>query len=156
MYPQLPDGEFDKKHTNHLNILARTAYSNPMLFGVRIAASVVVKNSIISTGFNSNKSHPFQARYSPRPEAIFIHAETMAINNALKVIEKEVLRTATLYITRIRWKDLDKRLGMEFGLARPCNGCRQCIEAYGIAKVVYTADCIGYHELGELSLNGLC
>jgi len=47
----------------------------------------------------SLKSHPFQKRWAPHPEAIYTHAEIDAIRNALK--RDEDLTRCTLYIARL-------------------------------------------------------
>jgi tRNA(Arg) A34 adenosine deaminase TadA len=105
----------------------------------RIAAAVAIRNDIISTGFCQLRSHPFQARYSKNPDAIFLHAETNAISNALNHVHKRDLRAATLYIHRVKFDSCYARELVD-GLARPCSGCMRAIYQFGLKKVVYSTN----------------
>ena len=66
--------------------------------GARLASAIVFKNQVVSYGVNQNKSHPFHSRFSDHDDAIFLHAETDAIKNALKRIEEEDLIKAIHYL----------------------------------------------------------
>ena len=64
--------------------------------GARHAAAVVYKNQIVSYGVNQRKSHPFHSRFSEHDDAIFLHAETDAIKNALRQISEDELDSICL------------------------------------------------------------
>jgi tRNA(Arg) A34 adenosine deaminase TadA len=104
----------------------------------RLAACIVLKNNIIGYGFSQMKSHPFQAQYAKHEEAIYWHAETNAINNALKRITTEELSKCTLYIARAKRSEDNKH--WQYGLSCPCPGCAGAIATFDIQKVVYTLD----------------
>jgi len=102
----------------------------------RIACKIVIGNREISYGFNSRKTDPFQKKYGKNKNAICIHSEVMAIKNALKRLDQNDLKNATLYIARA--KKIDGKF--VYGLARPCLGCQRAIAAFNIKNVVYSCD----------------
>lgn len=106
----------------------------------RIAACIVYKNEIVSVGINQLKSHPFQAKFSRHADAIFLHAETDAIKNALKHISVSDLSKATLYICRVKYDEQDTKKIQMRGMCKPCEGCQRAIATFNIKKVVYTCD----------------
>lgn len=124
----------DKKY---MAFVRRLAINNPM--PVKLAACLVLKNEIISVGYNSDKSHPMQKRFGKNSDSIFKHAEIDCILNSLKHIEKENLQYSTLYVYRVK---KETRISSDFvdGLAKPCVGCSRAIEHFGIKKVVYSCD----------------
>jgi len=104
----------------------------------RIAAAVVIKNKIISYGTNSMNSHPFQSKYGKNSHAVFWHAETNAIFNALKRISINDFTKATLYVVRVK---LDGHKGkFVTGLAHPCDGCMKCIQKFRVKKIMYSTE----------------
>jgi len=105
----------------------------------KISAVLTVKSNVISIGHNERRTHPFQAKFSKNPDAIYLHAETSAICNALKVISEEELQRATLYVHRVKRPDNDKTKWIN-GLACPCAGCQRAIVTFGIKKVVYSTN----------------
>lgn len=136
------------KHSRYLNILSKVAADIPVPVkgNNRMSACIVYKNDIVAFGINERKSHPFQAKYRKNDEAVFLHAETSAIKNALKYITVEELEKSTLYVCRIKYQDFNKRK-LVFGLSKPCCGCMNCIEAFNIRNVIYTLDTAGYTGL---------
>jgi len=104
----------------------------------RLAACIVVKNTIVGYGFNQKKSHPFQAQYAKNEDAIYLHAETDAIKNALKRVAPEDLSKATLYVARAKRDQNDKK--WIYGLSRPCSGCARAIASFDIKKVLYSTE----------------
>ena len=70
-------------------------------FQFKVAAAVIYKNKIISLQSNENKSHTFQKRFSNDDKKIYFHAETSAIHSALKIIGKEKMKKAKLFIARV-------------------------------------------------------
>lgn len=112
----------------------------------RIASCIVFKNSIISFGINQMKSHPFQARFSRNIESIYLHSETDAINNALKLITIDELSKSSLYICRVKYDGV-KNKNIIWGMSKPCTGCMRAIATFNIKKVYYTCDNGGFEIL---------
>lgn len=102
----------------------------------QIGCIVVYKNKIISTGFNSNKTHPIQKKYNierniPDVSPHKMHAEVNALKN---IIELDVdWNRVYIYIYR-------KRKDQKFGLSRPCQSCMALINDIGIKNIVYTTN----------------
>lgn len=113
----------------------------------RISAMLVIKNKPIAFGTNQRKSHPFQAKYGKNKDAIFLHAETSAIKNALNRIDAADLQNATLYIARAKKATNHPNSRDIQGIAKPCTGCLRCIAAFGVKKVVYTTDTQGEYAI---------
>jgi deoxycytidylate deaminase len=112
----------------------------------RVAASLIYRNQVISWGINEHKSHPFQAQFRKHEEAIYWHAETRAIHNALRRVDREVLGASTLMICRARYTD-DRATSWQWGLARPCAGCQRAIAKYGIPTVIHSLDRTGEYQV---------
>ena len=127
------------KHSKYINVLSKIASDLSPVKSARLAACVVLQNDIVSFGVNEMKSHPFQARYGKNKDAVFLHAETSAIKNALKYISLHDLERCTLYISRVKFDDATKTK-LIFGTAKPCPGCFRCINTFNIKKVYYTLD----------------
>jgi tRNA(Arg) A34 adenosine deaminase TadA len=106
---------------------------------MKLAACLVLRNEIISVGFNSDKSHPLQKRFAKNIDAIFKHAEVDCIIKALKVVEEDDLKDATLYVYRVK-KQNKGDTGWVSGLAEPCPGCQKAIEHFGIKRTVFSLE----------------
>ena len=130
----------EKRHLKHLNTLEKVAEAQPVTAGARIAAAIVIRNDIIAVGNNQKKTHPFQERFKKNDEAIYLHAETDCIKNALKHVDQDKLSKATLYVCRIK-KD------GTWGLAKPCKGCMKAIATFNIKNVIYSTDTTGKFEI---------
>jgi tRNA(Arg) A34 adenosine deaminase TadA len=128
-----------------LHTLAKIAEANDDS-NIRFAAAVVYRNKIISVGYNRRKSHPFQAKFSKNPEAIFLHAEVHAIKNALRELTVEELKDTELYITRVK-KPKSYSKHFVWGLSKPCCGCQRAIAEFGIKRTIYTCDETGNYEV---------
>ena len=124
------------KHSEVFNILKPAALDLANVWPRHVAA-IVYKNKIVSFGTSHMKSHPFQARYSKNDEAIFWHAETNAIYNALRVVDTNILKKCSIYVCRVK---NDVRQNMIFGLSQPCTGCQECILDHKIPTLIYTLD----------------
>lgn len=96
------------------------------------------RGNIISYGYNQTKSHPFQRTFAPNPHAIFFHAETACIHNALRSNFTKFDK-ATLYVVRLKYTSSDKTTLVE-AMARPCTGCLACAKHYGVGQIVYTTE----------------
>ena len=71
--------------------------------------------------------------------AIFKHAEVDCIIKALKIVDEEDLKDATLYVHRV--KKLNKGdTNWVNGLSEPCPGCQKAIEHFGIKRTVFSLD----------------
>lgn len=138
--------------SQHIKILkslfqiARDIPSEAVPHRTRHAAAVVIRNNIISYGINEMKTHPFQAQYSKNEEAIYWHAETRAIHNALKIIDEKDLRKATLYVARVKIDENMNKKTEIIGASKPCCGCMKAIRDFQIKEVVYTEDPEYYNE----------
>ncbi len=128
-----------------LDLATKQAFSSSGAGGAHLGAVLVAKNRLLAFGTNQPKTHPFQVEFAKHPEAVFLHAETAAINNALKLMSKEEMcfRKTTLYIVRIK---RENGPGSSFvrALSKPCKGCMGAISQYNINKVVYT---VNEHEV---------
>jgi tRNA(Arg) A34 adenosine deaminase TadA len=106
----------------------------------RVVSAVVHRHrNIVSVGFNSRHSHPFQLRYGRNSDSIYWHAETHAIYNALRREPISTLEKCSLYIVRLK-KPFPKAKTWIPGMTKPCAGCASCIRAHGIEDVIYTTD----------------
>ena len=89
----------------------------------RLGAVIVEKNSILSVGNNSYKTHPIMAYRTKWP---FLHAEQLAIiRRGLDNCEGH-----DLYVVRIL-KNLD------YAISFPCKVCRKLISDVGIRNIFY-------------------
>jgi deoxycytidylate deaminase len=118
--------------------LLRIAEAQEPVRRFKHTAAIVYKGRIISLGFNSLKSNPFQMKYGRNKDSIYLHAEVAAIKNALKKVSAEFLKHTTLISVR-------KRPDGSVGIAKPCSGCERCIAEFGIKKVFWT------DEFGKLT-----
>ena len=131
------------RHRKYIDLAAKIAEGYPRLFKVRMASLVVYRGEIISTGTVQAKSHPFQGKYAKNEEAIYWHAETHAIYNALKRISPQELTKATMYIARVK----NDHGELVWGSAKPCSGCTHAIQQFGLKQVVYTDSADTFREM---------
>jgi len=141
----------DTKQIHNLYMIARDLEPKG---SSRVAASLVYKNRVYAYGFNQDKSHPFQAAHAKNEEAIYWHAETNAIFNALKLAgeapgsisrkywEFSDLNKMTLYVARAKHTE---SLEWTWGNSKPCTGCMSCLYKYDIRRIVYSMDEIGHY-----------
>ena len=110
-----------------------------------VGCIAVYRKCIISTGVNSNKTHPLQKKlnnirfpedYSPHT----LHAE---ISTLLPISNLDIdWSKVSLFIYRGR-----KRCSTPYGLARPCPSCMAYIKSLGIKDVYYTSNDGFIHEV---------
>lgn len=105
---------------------------------IRISAAVVYKKQIISIGTCQNKTHPFQQYYASNPNAIYLHAEIDAIQQAVRLIGKEKMRHCNLYVHRLR--KLGRFGNYVWAIAKPCSGCHRCVLDHGLDNIIYTTN----------------
>ncbi len=131
------------KVMEYLGILARDV---PKVGNARLAAALILDNKIVSVGVNSRKSHPFQAKYGKNKDAIYLHAETAAIKNFLRMDEPDKLSRCTMFVCRVKQSNTIPRYTV-WGLARPCIGCQRAIALFNIKKVVYSSDTDKHYQV---------
>jgi deoxycytidylate deaminase len=123
----------------YMDKLFDMAQEVPICGQARIVACVVYKKKVVSYGKNSYKSHPFHQKFKQREGSIYLHAETDAIKNAIKVIGEDALKKSTLYICRAKYNDHSCSKFVH-GIAKPCSGCQKAIDEYNIKNVIYSTD----------------
>lgn len=106
--------------------------------GFFVMAEIWRRGKLISTGYNSMKSHPLQKRYARHYSAIHMHAEIDAVRRALHDVEPHQLTKCTLYVARI--KRVSRKGPFVRALAKPCCGCMGMILAYDFKEVYWTTD----------------
>jgi len=106
---------------------------------VPMAAGIVYKRHLIATGVNQPKTHPLMLTQGYRNDQRFRHAEVDAIRSALRLITAEQLKQCELHIVRVKRPYTWSKTWVH-GLAKPCEGCANVIENYGITKVYWTED----------------
>lgn len=136
----------ETRHDKYINILSKIAIDVTPVATARIAACVVYKNEIVSFGINRLKTHPFQAKFGKNSNAIFLHAETDCIKNALRELSPDDLQRSSLYICRVKYTNKYKER-LVFGIAKPCPGCMRAIASFGIRNVFYSCENGNYSQL---------
>jgi tRNA(Arg) A34 adenosine deaminase TadA len=125
---------------NQINeILFKLAQDMTPVANARIAACIVLKGRVVSFGFNTYKTHPLAKMYSKNGFTVSLHAELMAIKNALKVLTPLDLERCSLYVVRVKYTDKTKT-SETTGLAKPCTGCARAILAFNLKEVYYSVD----------------
>jgi deoxycytidylate deaminase len=124
-----------RKHIETLRVMAE---DQPGAFGYRVAAMVILRNKIVSLGWNQEKTHTFQLEYAKNPHARYWHAETHAIHNARRKLSEADFKKAKLIVVRLKRKNVAG--SFKFGSAKPCAGCQKCIEDHGIKTVYYSTE----------------
>lgn len=129
-----------------LHELCTLADERPAVYRAQIVAGLYIRNKRIALGYNSYKSHPFQARFGKHEESIYLHAETDAIKNALKILTVDEIKKCSMYIARMKWKEGDNSDRIT-GMAKPCEGCKRALATFEIENVFYTLDDDGWEML---------
>lgn len=135
----------DDTHSRILNMLAGMATTTMPVARSRHMAALVYKGDIISLGVNRRKSHTFQAKFGKNKESIYLHSETHAILQALRILSLRELSKSTLYVCRVKYADPSKTRFI-FGFSKPCQGCHRAIAEFDIRKVIYSTN-VGYEFL---------
>lgn len=121
-------------------ILVDLAISSPLNTGpVKVAAALIYKGRILATGTNQYKTHPLMMTRGYREDQNWRHAEVDCILNGLKVMTKEQMTRCELRVVRAKRPNADSRSWI-LGLAKPCPGCSQVIQNYGITHVTWSED----------------
>lgn len=102
---------------------------------VHIGCVAVYRGQVIGIGCNTNKTHPYQAKYNKLRDDIWTehkaHAEIACLNQ-IKHMDLKWSKVK-LYIFRTRY---DK----PYGMCRPCSACMGAIKDIGIKNIYYTTD----------------
>lgn len=135
---------FTKKDYEFFDMARRVALNSDFK-GTHLGTVIVYKGRIVSTGYNSKKTHVVQKKYnqkyrtfnkSDKPIRDSLHAEISALVAIPKCVENNIdYSKCKIYIYRVC---SGKRLKM--GLAYPCSACLKAIEDKGIRKIYYTTD----------------
>lgn len=126
-----------------IDMLVKLAGSAPKVGRASIAACVMERGHVVSWGFNQKKSHPFQARFGRNDDAIYLHAETDAIKNAIKALGTEDLSRCTLFVGRSKRVSPFTRKTV-YGMAKPCYGCAKAVATFNIKRAVWSMDEEGF------------
>lgn len=140
--------DIDKRDLKILGDLYHMCHDVVPVKTARMAAAVAIRGEVLSWGTNEARTHPFQAAWRRREDAIYWHAETKAIHNFIRRHDPDLLQRATVYVHRVK-RPHPKSKTFLFGTARPCSGCFGCIRDFGIPRVIYSTN-DGYAcEIGE-------
>lgn len=131
----------NRHHLKYVRFLREIAEENEPVDSSRMAAGLLMKNNLFVMGKNSYRTDPWAVRFQKNPEANTLHAEIDTIKRAVNHHrgDRNALVGSVLYICRV------KRPGPHsnnfiWGLSKPCIGCMDAIELFGIKRVVYTLD----------------
>lgn len=91
---------------------------------------------IISSGYNTVKSHPLQKKMNARrfseDTSHSLHAEISALSHIMN--KKDIdWKNCSVYVYR-------ELLNGEKGMAKPCKSCEALIRSLGIKKIYYTTN----------------
>lgn len=122
----------------------------------KIGAILVDGRHQVGCGVNLRKSHPLQEQWGNNSHAIFLHAEIATIIDAIRKDSRIEFKDTTMYIGRSKkYLEPRKRRGVTtlngWGLSKPCPGCTDALEHYGMKRVVYTDDAIQDEKWQEIS-----
>jgi len=106
---------------------------------VPMAAGIVYKKHLVATGTNQPKTHPLMMTQGYRADQLYMHAEVDAIRNALRLITPAQLAECNIHVVRVKRPYSGSKRWVH-GLAKPCEGCANVIENFGIKKVFWTSD----------------
>lgn len=107
----------------------------------KIGCAITLKNRVISTGYNSNKTNPLQRQYNrlrfSDDTPAKLHAETAALLPLLR--NKDIdLSKVKVYLHR---QHADGSLAP----SRPCASCMKLLRDNGVKEIHYTTEA-GYAE----------
>ena len=133
--------KFDERMFEKAREIAKTSDFDHFHLG----CVITYKHHILSTGSNSNKTHPRQKYYNHRyrnfrsdskPHTHTVHAEMAALNTIPYPIGIQVdWKDVNVYVYRIA-----PGLPQHRGMARPCAACMAALKKLGIRNIYYTTD----------------
>lgn len=98
----------------------------------KLAAGLVYRKRLVSTGINSYRTHPIMLNGAYNEHQIHLHAEAACLVNA-----REIPSGSVLYVVRVK---RDTNGVYTTGLAKPCRGCMSLIQHFGVETVDFTLD----------------
>lgn len=108
-----------------------------------VGCIAVYKGKVISTGHNSEKTHPMQMRYNKYRNfgkgatLDKVHAEIKCIS---RIKDSDIdFKKVKIFVYRVRYDQ-------PYGLARPCKACMKALADLGIKDIYYTTDYGFAHE----------
>jgi tRNA(Arg) A34 adenosine deaminase TadA len=124
-----------------VQMLTRLAIDNPgRQHRCKMAAGILFKKHLVATGVNGYKTHPMMMPSNGYREGqIYLHAESDAIKNALRLISQDQLSKCDLYVIRVKRPYTGSNEWIR-GLAKPCKGCMKAIALYNIKNVFWTTN----------------
>jgi deoxycytidylate deaminase len=128
--------------------LVDLAVNSPLNTGpVKVSAALIYKGRILATGTNQYKTHPLMLTRGYREDQNWRHAEVDCIQNAARFMTKEQMARCELRVVRAKRPGHNSQDWI-LGLAKPCPGCSQVIQNYGITNVTWTEDADVLDECG--------
>lgn len=110
----------------YMDIAARVAQKSTM--GHKHGCVIVLDDEILSIGHNRHCTHMYHT--------FSIHAEVDALNKINKKKYKNLFSRMELYIVRIG----NGKFNQVLKYSKPCEGCQNAIQKYGINKVYYSTN----------------
>lgn len=133
---------------NKFFTLAKNASTFSDYENIKIGSVLVYKNKVISVGYNTKKSHPYQKilnkyrnqngrEFDINKRHNYLHSEI----NCLLNVKDSNINWSKAYIFIYR-EDKNGNITM----SKPCKGCEYSLKSKGIKKVFYT-DKNGYNYI---------
>ena len=99
---------------------------------------VVYKSHILSTGFNTNRTHPIQMEYNK-------YRNFNNPNNVKHKLHAEIMGLSKIRYLNIDWNKVEIYIYRENkdrskALSYPCIGCKQYIKDLGIKNIYFTGN----------------
>ena len=127
--------ELTKKDRTYFNIAKEISKMSDFP-RIHIGACVVYQHKVISSGFNTKKTHTLQKKYNKfrfqEDTPASMHAETQALLPLIGRKDIDFSRVS-IYVYRALNNG-------ELTLARPCPSCMALIRNLGIRHIYYTSD----------------
>ena len=120
--PRVPMLDLDYRHLSRAEQLSRTSQREIQ----RVGSVIACRREIFGEGFNSRKTHPYQARWNKFSNCL--HAEIVALLETQKRKDFQPER-ATVYVSRYG------RRGT-LGCSYPCDGCWSALNHVGVRSIV--------------------
>lgn len=137
--------ELTRKDRTYFNIAREVARSSDFP-KIQIGCVAVYQHKIISTGFNSNKTHPRQKEYNKYRFPVdapgsnhTCHAELSCLVPLMSRHDID-FRYISLYVYR-------EYSNGQLAIARPCESCYKLIKDLGIRNIYYTTQSGYSHEI---------
>lgn len=131
----------NKQIEKYFNIAKKTSalstYKNE-----HIGAIIVYKNKILTTGYNTNYSHPMQKHYNRFRTSKSRFYDTEKMNNYL---HSEMSCIASIKHLNINYNKCSifvyrQNKNGNIALAKPCKACEKMLKDYNINNIYYTTN----------------